>query len=928
MALALVGAVFMFAGSGGAAAASSPSPTGATITSNQADYPPGSNVTLTGAGWGIGESVQIHVNDDANQVWQYDGSAFAGLDGSFTHGFQLPNVFVANYSVTATGTTSGTATTTFTDANASANLDQCANGQSPCPRPMAAEFERHQWVNGNNGSKANYFEGDSLPYRMAFDNLSTLGLHHVTIEWDTTKGGKHALDYITTYNNTVTTANPCLGIASCNSASGNPFAIPMDPQVDNGSGSPISQAAGNLTLFGGTIATVSCGGPGGLGCAAGSPYYYKNGTGFSGDQSARITINFTASVVDPVLAWAGHIASHKDWGTGNAAANITGDPFHTRLIDLDGSGGNQDRALSSDAVTFPAEIHIIKHANVPSTTAFGFTASPTPLANFSLTDDSASTDPHQDYTLSDPANFKTYTVSEDDPLPTYALTGLACTDVGVDNSSTSLATRTATLKVDEGDVITCTFTNTQQNGTLIVKKVVVNDHGGTNTAGNFNFSVSGPTASSGTAFNETADNDSNALTGQNTLSVSQGTYTVTEDGTPIAGYSTTYSSDCTSVVVAAGQTKTCTVTNTDQAPSLTLNKIVVNDNGGSRAESEWTLTANGGTAGTLSGAGAAGSSDVVSGTGFKAGSYNLSESGPTDYTASSWSCSKNGGAYAAATSITLGLGDTGVCKITNDDQAPSLTLNKIVVNDNGGSRAESEWTLTANGGTAGTLSGAGAAGSSDVVSGTGFKAGSYNLSESGPTDYTASSWSCSKNGGAYAAATSITLGLGDTGVCKITNDDQAPSLTLNKIVVNDNGGSRAESEWTLTANGGTAGTLSGAGAAGSSDVVSGTGFKAGSYNLSESGPTDYTASSWSCSKNGGAYAAATSITLGLGDTGVCKITNDDQRTEPDPEQDRRERQRRQQGGVGVDADRQRRHRGHAVWCRCSRQQRRRQRHRL
>src|SRR4029077_3986883 len=120
------------------------------------------------------------------------------------------------------------------------------------------------------------------------------------------------------------------------------------------------------------------------------------------------------------------------------------------------------------------------------------------------------------------------------------------------------------------------------------------------------------------------------------------------------------------------------------------------------------------------------------------------------------------------------------------------------------------------------------------------KAGTYALSESGPTDYTNGGFSCSKNGDPYADATSITLGLGDTAICKITNDDKAPSLTLNKIVVNDNGGSRAESEWTLTANGGAAGTLSGAGAAGGTDVVSGTGFKAGTYALSESGRTDYT----------------------------------------------------------------------------------------
>src|SRR5205814_481633 len=153
--------------------------------------------------------------------------------------------------------------------------------------------------------------------------------------------------------------------------------------------------------------------------------------------------------------------------------------------------------------------------------------------------------------------------------------------------------------------------------------------------------------------------------------------------------------------------------------------------------------------------------------------------------------------------------------ITNDDKAPSLTLNKIVVNDNGGGRAESEWTLTADGGTAGTLSGPGAAGSTEIGRATCREARPDSLGESGSKDYTASSWSCSKNGGTYASATSIRLELSRVVVRKITNDDKAPSLTLNKIVVNDNGGGRAESEWTLTADGGTAGTLSGPGAAGS-----------------------------------------------------------------------------------------------------------------
>ena len=36
--------------------------------------------------------------------------------------------------------------------------------------------------------------------------------------------------------------------------------------------------------------------------------------------------------------------------------------------------------------------------------------------------------------------------------------------------------------------------------------------------------------------------------------------------------------------------------------------------------------------------------------------------------------------------------------------------------------------------------------------------------------------------------TSVTLGLGDVVTCTFVNDDVAPSLTLDKVVVNDNGG--------------------------------------------------------------------------------------------------------------------------------------------
>src|SRR3989339_64444 len=137
---------------------------------------------------------------------------------------------------------------------------------------------------------------------------------------------------------------------------------------------------------------------------------------------------------------------------------------------------------------------------------------------------------------------------------------------------------------------------------------------------------------------------------------------------------------------------------------------------------------------------------------------------------------------------------TGAVTLNNTEITvpTSLTLDKIVVNDDGGTAVESDWTLTATGPT--SISGPGAAGSTDVVSGGTFVAGAYTLSESaGPAGYTASSWSCIKNGGAPVVGSSITLEAGDTATCTITNNDNVvvpltATLHVIKTVINDNGG--------------------------------------------------------------------------------------------------------------------------------------------
>ena len=87
------------------------------ISSDKPDYAPGELVTLRGSNWRAGETVTIDVNDNAGQTWRRTVDVTADADGNIVDSFNLPDWFVALYTVTATGPESGTAVTSFTDGN-------------------------------------------------------------------------------------------------------------------------------------------------------------------------------------------------------------------------------------------------------------------------------------------------------------------------------------------------------------------------------------------------------------------------------------------------------------------------------------------------------------------------------------------------------------------------------------------------------------------------------------------------------------------------------------------------------------------------------------------------------------------------------------------------------------------------------------------
>lgn len=291
--------------------------------------------------------------------------------------------------------------------------------------------------------------------------------------------------------------------------------------------------------------------------------------------------------------------------------------------------------------------------------------------------------------------------------------------------------------------------------------------------------------------------------------------------------------------VSGSADPTCTAVPLPPGGKVTLIKSVVNDHGGSAGVNDFGMSIDG----TPVNSGAA--------LNFAAGSVvAINEVGLAGY--SFVSITGAGCPAALGGTIAVNVGDDTVCTITNDDQAPSLTLVKVAINDNGGTATATDWTLSASGPT--PLSGAGGA-----SSGATFAAGTYTLSETGPSGYAVSSWICA--GGGSQNGNQITLGLGESATCTITNNDIQPTLKVIKNVVNDNGGTAVAADFTMAVSGTSVSSTGFPGDAAGTTVT----LNAGSYSVSESGPSGYQSS----------LSADCAGTIGIGENLTCTVTNDD-----------------------------------------------------
>jgi len=454
--------------------------------------------------------------------------------------------------------------------------------------------------------------------------------------------------------------------------------------------------------------------------------------------------------------------------------------------------------------------------------------------------------------------------------------------------------------------VNCSITNDDIAPTLTLAKTVLNNNGGDLAVADFEISIDGGIVTSGVA-NTVAANTVLNLSELDLPGYTEGTWSCVDSTGLTVGLPTAGNATSTDVTLAEGAIVNCAITNDDIAPTLTLAKTLLNDNGGDLAITDFEISIDGAVVASGFANTVAANTDIT-----------ISELDLAGYTEGVWECTDATGLSAGLPTAGAAIGETFqikqgsdvTCAITNDDIAPTLTLAKTVVNDDGGDLAIADFEISIDS----TIVANGVANpvTANAV---------ITISELDLPGYTEGTWECADTTGLTAVlptagvATGETLELkqGSEVVCEITNDDIAPTLTLAKTVINNNGGDLAVTDFEISVDGtivssGVANTVLAntaiviseldlpgysegvwecTDATGLTTVLPVAGVATGETielkQISELALPGYTAGTWECTDAAGlttalptaGAATGETIEISQGSDVTCEITNDD-----------------------------------------------------
>jgi hypothetical protein len=605
-----IGAIALFALFSGAHGA-------AKVGTDKADYNPAETVVVTGSGFSAGTSYDVPIIRPNGSMVKGDGTLTLGWDtvitngsGSFTYNYKLDGLQgtyqVRVYPVSWNGNLAEfpIASTTFTDAPLVTDFRQCAN-----ENPILGDCD---WISSIlQAGNAHYLESMATPQRLLFTNIASqpLDVHTLTLSHQATKGGTHGYDWLVSYDQAVAgalaAAVPYTGVIAgnftdaeaCSATIGPPASLAAtclalrsgansivvtpvdDTYIDTTDGSTLTKILAYEGVFGNRTIKIYGNSPITL---ASLPVPVHTGLD-TGDSDVNYILTWTSASTEIMIEMGGHLAVTGtalgwSWGPLQGASQIAGGPYHFKLDMLDGGSlGSQDNQIKgADIQVVQGHISEIRKDAIPDDAQdFSFTCSGT-LGSFLLDDDA-------DGTLSNVQSFNnldpgTYTCTENGPPTGWTLTALVCVDPD-GGTTTNLGTRTATIDVDPGETITCTFTDTGAGTITIVKDSLPND------AQDFSFSG---TCFSAFSLDDDADGTLSNIKGPDPHAL--GTCTVIEDLPPapwnLTGLvctdpdsqtTTSLGTRTATIDLDAGENVSCTFTNTKDGTVTIVKDSVPND---------------------------------------------------------------------------------------------------------------------------------------------------------------------------------------------------------------------------------------------------------------------------------------------------------------------------------------------------------------
>ena len=464
---------------------------------------------------------------------------------------------------------------------------------------------------------------------------------------------------------------------------------------------------------------------------------------------------------------------------------------------------------------------VVKKVMVGGTASFAFTG--TPSGTIDTNNGTISTD----------VSGGTYTSTET-PKAGWDLTSLTCDDGGSATPSTTSGS-TATFKVDPGETVTCTFTNTKRGDLQLVKHAV----GGDGTFA-FTHAISGiaPTL---TTVGGTASDTSDLLVPASSYAVAEGVlpagWDFTSASCALEGGGPTgvvLAKSISAITVEPGKTTICTFTNTKRG-HIVVDKVTLP--AGDPQSFSFTAGGAGYSNFALTDVAAPNNQEVVP------GAYSVAESVPAGWDQTSAVCDKG----ETIGSLDVEPGETVTCTITNTKRG-HIVVDKVTLP--AGDPQSFSFTAGGAGYSNFALTDVAAPNNQEVVP------GAYSVAESVPAGWDQTSAVCDKG----ETIGSLDVEPGETVTCTITNTKRG-HIVVDKVTLP--AGDPQSFSFTAGGAGYSNFALTDVAAPNNQEVVP------GAYSVAESVPAGWDQTSAVCDKG----ETIGSLDVEPGETVTCTITN-------------------------------------------------------